>query len=106
MNVAGRLSVFGSIEMIRSSELCLGNDTFGLHAAVAVETPSLVIMGGGDFGRWAPWGPEANHRMAHHPMDCYGCKWHCIHDRVECMERITVDDVVAVLPVKASGSGT
>jgi heptosyltransferase-2 len=105
VNVAGRLSVFGSIEMIRASDLCLGNDTFGLHAAVAVETPSLVIMGGGDFGRWAPWGPEANHRMAHHRMDCYGCKWHCIYARVECLERITVDDVVAALPVKASGSG-
>lgn len=97
-NLGGQLSVFESVELIRACDLCIGNDTFGLHAAVAVKTPSLVVMGGGDFGRWSPWGPEADHRMVHHRMDCYGCKWHCIYDKIECLERITVDEVVAALP--------
>jgi ADP-heptose:LPS heptosyltransferase len=93
VSLAGKLTVRESIAVIAECDVCVGNDTFGLHAAIVVNTPSVVIMGGGDFGRWNPWGDPLRHRMVNVPMDCYGCGWKCIYPEHRCIQSITVEKV-------------
>ncbi len=91
----GRCTLHRSVALIEKSDLCIGNDTFGLHAAIAVGTPSIVLMWGGDGDQWIPWGSPAKHRMVRADVACVGgCSGKCIHVRHECMERITVEMVM------------
>ena len=93
LNLAGDSSLHQSVALIEQSDLCIGNDTFGLHAAIAVGTPSVVIMWGGDGDRWIPWGDPARHRMVRAAVDCAGCGGECVKERHECMAAITPEMV-------------
>jgi ADP-heptose:LPS heptosyltransferase len=105
-NLAGCLSLAESAALIGESDLCIGNDTFGLHLAIVTNTPSVVVMWGGDFGRWNPWGPVEQHGMAYHRMDCYGCHGQCIHPNYYCVSHIQVEDVVSEVWRVLSGRRT
>jgi len=94
INLAGELTVRESMAVIEQCDICIGNDTFGLHAAIAVNTPSVVIMGGGTFPRYNPWGDQSLHRMVNVPMECYGCGWHCHDEKYDCINSIAVNDVL------------
>ncbi len=93
----GRMTPREAAAVIAQCDACVGNDTYGLHAAIAVETPSVVVMGGGDFGQWLPWGDPNRHRMVHHPMDCYGCRWQCQSGDFACLTHIRAEEVAAIL---------
>jgi len=95
LNLAGELTVRESAALIEQCDLCVGNDTFGLHAAVAVDTPSVVIMWGGDIGRWDPWGDPKRHRMVRAEVDCKGCEGNCTQPCFRCVDEIRVDSVAA-----------
>ena len=96
LNKAGRTSLHASIALIEQADLCIGNDTFGLHAAIAVGTPSIVVMWGGDNERWAPWGDPIRHRMVRsRDQTCFGCRGKCIHEEYRCMASISVNDVLS-----------
>ena len=92
--MAGKLTPREAAAVIGECDLCVGNDTFGLHAAVAAGTPSVVIMGGGDYPRWIPWRNPERHRMVVREMDCFGCGWECRYDDYHCVRGITVDEVM------------
>ena len=89
----GRCDVHQAMALIERCDLCVGNDTFGLHAAIAVGTPSVVLLWGGDGDRWSPWGDPAKHRMVRAAVDCGGCGGVCAQPGHDCMARI---DVAAV----------
>lgn len=95
INKVGEIGLHASIAYIEQADLCIGNDTFGLHAAIAVGTPSVVLMWGGDGDRWAPWGDPERHRMVR-SMDrsCFGCGGKCIRDGYRCMTGISVSTVL------------
>ena len=55
------------------------------HLAVALDKPAMIVLGGGHYGWFAPWGGSSRQRWVHHPLDCYGCNWQCRRPRVECL---------------------
>lgn len=93
IDLTGRCSVRESVALIGASDACVGNDTFGLHAAVAVGTPSVVMMGGGDFPRWAPWGDPARHVVLTNRLDCFGCRWRCRYGDFRCVRNVSAESV-------------
>lgn len=93
INRAGTLALRQSMAVLARCDVCVGNDTFGLHAAIVVGTPSVVIMGGGDAGRWTPWGDTVRHRMVSQGMECYGCGWQCRYAEPRCLAAIQVERV-------------
>jgi ADP-heptose:LPS heptosyltransferase len=97
VNLAGELSVHEAIAVIRASDACVGNDTFGLHAAVAVGTPSVVILWGGNGRRWAPWGDPSRHVAATAGGNCANCLGICRHASPLCMRRIPFERVLVDL---------
>ena len=95
LNKAGRTGLNAAMALIEQADACIGNDTFGLHVAIAVGTPSVVVMWGGDHERWVPWGDPWKHRMVRSDdRACFGCRGECIHPEYRCTMDITVDDVL------------
>jgi len=78
-------------ELIKRARLVVGNESGLLHIAASVGTPSVVILGGGHFSRYFPYGSA---RIVNHKLDCYECNWKCPFPEVYCLTRITVEEVM------------
>jgi len=80
-NLIGKTTIPQLIDLIGSAQLLISNETSVTHIAAATQTPSVCILGGGHFGRFAPY-PD---HMAHKPicvydkMECFNCNWNCIY---------------------------
>lgn len=97
IDLTGRCSVRETVALIGASDACVGNDTFGLHAAVAMGTPSVVVMGGGDFPRWATWGEPSRHVVLTRRLDCFGCRWRCRYGDFRCVRDVSPESVLNAL---------
>ena len=77
-NAAGIFSICQTAEAIRGARLALGNDTGPMHMAVACGTPSVVITGDLEYGRFFPYEAEAAGgrypRVAAAALPCRGCQ--------------------------------
>lgn len=102
-NLAGTTSVLELMSLIKDARLLIGNDSAAGHIAAAVGTPSVIVTGGGHWGRCFPYPPEApirKHPVAvGFPMSCYGCDWQCVHTSRKdkpypCIEGISVEAVM------------
>ncbi|HLA69028.1 MAG TPA: glycosyltransferase family 9 protein [Bacteroidota bacterium] len=78
-------------ELIKRAKLVVGNESGLLHIAASVGTHSVVILGGGHFSRYFPYGSA---RIVNHKLDCYECNWKCPFPEVYCLTRITVEEVM------------
>lgn len=103
VDLAGMTSVFETMAWIESADFCVGNDTFGLHVAVAVGTPSVVVMGGGDGDRWIPWGSSSRHAMCRTKKPCFHCGWQCPDGRFGCLQDVAPEKVVTQIETILSG---
>lgn len=101
-NMAGETALPGLAEVIRNARLVIGNDSAGIHIAVATRSDSICVMWGGSFGRFIPYPqdilPEGlQARAVYHRMDCFGCTGACpfpaVRGKVPCVEAIPVTDV-------------
>lgn len=103
VDLTGRTGLPALLALIAGARLVLGNDSAAGHIAAAVGTPSVMMVGGGHWGRCYPYNPaEAPvRRLPHvvgHPMPCFGCDWICRYtSRVDqpfpCIDAIDVDAV-------------
>jgi len=93
LNFAGKTSLRELAALFEACALYIGNDTGPLHMAVILGISTLGIIGGGQFGRFYPWGDPNRHRIVFKKMDCYHCNWHCMYDTIRCVQDISVDDV-------------
>jgi ADP-heptose:LPS heptosyltransferase len=107
MDACGRTNLQELAGVIAEAKLVVTNDTSAAHLAAALERPTVVILGGGHFGRFLPY-PDAamrgsqNFRAAYQSMPCYHCNWHCVHplqpgDPGPCITKVSVDDVWALI---------
>lgn len=87
-DLAGRTTIGRMIECVRLADVVLGPDSATLHVAVALRKPTVCILGGGQPGRFQPWGsPELNY-VAVKPMDCFGCDWKCRYETMRCVQEL------------------
>ena len=102
LNLAGKTTITGLVEVVRNARLVIGNDSAGMHIAVATRSNSICVMWGGSFGRFIPYpkqilptGLEA--RAVYQRMDCFGCTGVCpfptVLDKVPCIEAVPVTAV-------------
>lgn len=101
-NIAGRTSLQTLAEVIGGARLVIGNDSAGIHIAVAAEVDSVCVMWGGSFGRFIPYkkgilprGLEA--RAVYRYMDCFCCTGTCpyptVAGKVKCIDAVPVSEV-------------
>ncbi len=80
--------------IFKQSALVVGNDTGTMHIAIAVNAPTVCIVGGGHFGRFMPYGSSERHVFLSHPLPCYHCNWNCIYGHAVCISEISINMVL------------
>jgi len=102
-NRAGQTSLTDYVALLAGARLVVTNDTSAAHIACATGTPSIVIVGGGEPGRFYPYQIEVPERRqvplaVRQPMACDGCNWNCIYsiradEPFPCVAAVTVEQV-------------
>ena len=86
LNACGRLTEKQLIEVMRRCRLSVGGEWGAAHLATAVGLPSVVLVGGGEFGRHLPSSPLTTTAIL--PLDCYGNGWNCRYPRECCIKDV------------------
>jgi len=112
MNMTGKTSLVELAVIIKDASFLVGNETSAIHFAAAVSTPAFCLLGGGHYGRFMPYDIESKTEKPLpvpiiHKMDCFGCNWQCRYfikdgELVPCIEKISVDEVFAILQAAIS----
>jgi len=101
-NYIGQTTLSELTHLLVKSQILISNETGTAHIANAVGTPTICILGGGHFGRFAPYpelsGKTSSLKVVYHKMPCYGCDWKCVFHIKEgepapCISNISVDAV-------------
>ncbi|ASU36145.1 glycosyltransferase family 9 protein [Mucilaginibacter xinganensis] len=106
-NLIGKTSLPQLIDLIGGAALVIANETSAVHIAVATKTPSVCILGGGHFERFAPYPAyfETGPVCVYQKMECFYCNWNCIYLTTEtepypCIEKVSFENVwQAILPL-------
>ncbi len=79
----------------------VSNDAGPMHIAAAVGTPTIGIFGPGEEDIWFPYDPEDGHRAVRQDVPCHPCHLDFCNRTgdgyMECMRRITVQEIVAAV---------
>ena len=96
-NMAGKTTISQYAALLARCRLFIGCDSAGVHIASAVETPTATIYGPSSPKSWAP--RENGHVVIQKAMDCVPCREKGCRGsgRSECLEKLSVDEVVAVV---------
>ena len=68
------------LDVLNHATCVISNDTGPAHLSIALETPTVVVVGGGHFGSFVPYPREVcppNAKFAFEEMLCYHCFWRC-----------------------------
>ncbi len=98
-SIAGEMSLGGLAAVLRGAAAVVAVNTGVMHLAALLDAPVVGLHGPTSRRRWGPLGERS---IALAPRDAGGCEFLNLGfeypDRVvDCMERITVDDVFAAL---------
>jgi ADP-heptose:LPS heptosyltransferase len=102
-DLTGHISLRESISYIRAATGVIGAETGLTHIAATWGKPTLVLMGGGHWGRFFPYPAFFPHQpfTLNHPMPCYGCGWFCEHtlSRQKPFPCITALETASLTPI-------
>lgn len=90
-DLRGKTSLEELAQELSQADLFLGVDTGPAHLALALGKPAVVVLGGGDYGRFFPYGHA---RVVTHRMNCFQCHWECRYDRALCLHDLPPQEVV------------
>ncbi|MBT3914875.1 MAG: glycosyltransferase family 9 protein [Rhodospirillaceae bacterium] len=101
IDLIGKTSVPELLDVLNHAACVISNDTGPAHLSIALETPTVVVVGGGHFGSFVPYPKEVcppNAKFAFEEMPCYHCFWRCPKratkfDVFPCVSAVEVDTV-------------
>jgi ADP-heptose:LPS heptosyltransferase len=104
LNLAGKTDLIEMIKIIGNAQFFVGNETAGIHIAIAQKTPSICLLGGGHFGRFMPYPSLLLEKKSIHStsifnqLPCFNCDWNCIYTSdklatVPCIKEINLETV-------------
>lgn len=76
------------VQVIAGARVVLAPESAPAHLATALDKPGVFCLGGGHFGLFAPWRKSQRQIWPSHALDCYHCRWRCIHAEALCLTRI------------------
>lgn len=101
IDMTGKTDIKTLIALIKNAQLLITNDTVAVHIGAVVQTKTICMLGGGQFGRFLPY-PETLSGLKPIPIysqrSCFNCNWVCPYQRTPeepapCMAEITSDQV-------------
>jgi ADP-heptose:LPS heptosyltransferase len=104
IDLTGQTTLPELAKVISKATLIIGNETGAIHMAAALGTPSVCILGGGDFGHFVPYPDSFKDSGNPLPvpvydyMSCFGCGWKCRFAisrgmPAPCIERVSCEAV-------------
>jgi ADP-heptose:LPS heptosyltransferase len=94
VDLAGRLSILASWELLRRCALVVCNDSGVQHMAAAAGTPSVSVFSCRDFkGKWWPHG--SRNSVLQKWIDCHTCLLESCPFDNQCIKLIEVSEVIA-----------
>jgi len=87
LNLCGRTTLGQAAALLAHCRFVIGPDSGLSHLACAVGCQHVVIMGGGDFGRFFPYSSRT--AIVCLPLDCYDCQWRCRFPEPYCLRQIS-----------------
>ncbi len=81
-NKIGKTNLIEFVNIIKDCCLLISNESSGIHISTAFNIPTICILGGGHFGRFAPYSYifDVNDNISiFNQMDCFGCNWQCVY---------------------------
>jgi len=101
IDLIGKTSVPELLDVLNHAACVISNDTGPAHLSIALETPTVVVVGGGHFGSFVPYPEEVSPphaKFAFEEMPCYHCFWRCPKratkfDVFPCVSAVEVDTV-------------
>jgi heptosyltransferase-3 len=102
ISILGTLTLKQLAALIDRAGLFIGIDSAPMHMAAALKTPVIAFFGPSGEHNWGPWGE--GHNIIKKDMPCMPCGKAGCNDskRSECLEAITVKDVIPFLEDKIS----
>lgn len=103
VDLIGATTLDELLDLLRHAALVITNETGPAHLAIGLGAPTVTILGGGQFGGWMPFPPQAapqQQRVVYRHMPCYGCLWNCTqpHRRGEaypCVAAVEIGEVLS-----------
>ena len=77
------------------ADLVVCNDTLYAHLAAALDRPAVAIYGAGQESRFFP--RRGRVKVVQGVIPCGGCQWHCIFERMVCVQDIPVNTVLQAI---------
>jgi ADP-heptose:LPS heptosyltransferase len=93
-NLVAKTSLGQTVEILRRSDLFIGNDSGPAHLATAVGTKCVTLFSSIEFpGSWEPW--NSRETSMRHSVPCEFCFSfdHCPTGTMACIRGITVEEV-------------
>lgn len=98
VNLCGKLSVTESFSFIKNIDLFIGIDSGLIHAAAALDIPSILLNGSTSLKRWTPRSDKCTILTKNFPCSpcCIqaGAKKGCLNQTPKCMLALTPDMVI------------
>lgn len=96
--LAGKLKYFEIPQIMMKAKIFIGVDSGLSHIALKLNLQTIVILGGGQYGRFLPFNYDNSTKIYFlaYPLDCFGCEWNCILDEKECINIIGVEEVASL----------
>jgi lipopolysaccharide heptosyltransferase II len=96
LSLAGRLPLVDVARLFAQASIFVGTDSGLAHLAAALDTPSVVLFGSTDPGKWGARGKR--HRVVRHRLSCSPCAifgYFKPCDSIACMQAIGEEEVIA-----------
>lgn len=80
IDLTGKTGLPELLDLMKQAVLVVSNDTGPAHLSIALDRPTVVIVGGGHFGSFVPYPKEVTPetaRFVFQEMECYHCFWRC-----------------------------
>ena len=99
-NLIGQTSLLQSLSIISRAKLVVGNETGLTHFAWIMGVQTIMLYGGGHYGRFDPLKPTG--QIICKKLDCYKCNWKCNDvdpDKhiFRCVDQIPLDEIKAFI---------
>ncbi|HEY3919031.1 MAG TPA: glycosyltransferase family 9 protein [Stellaceae bacterium] len=102
VDLIGATTLDELLDLLHQAALVVTNETGPAHLAIGFGTPTITILGGGQFGGWLPFPPAVpatRQRVVYRRMPCYGCLWVCTQPHragaaYPCVDAVEIDDVL------------
>jgi ADP-heptose:LPS heptosyltransferase len=85
------------VDLVAAANVILTAETSTAHIATALDKSALVIIGGGHYGRFAPWRRSNKQVWLTNRLSCFDCNWRCPYSQPLCITNITVSCVKSAL---------